>query len=104
MKSEILDKFAALITFAFGLVAALAWNGAIIAIFTKYFGTAENITAMVIYAVMVTLIAVLATILIARSVKKAKGAAPSTKECPYCMTDIPIKATRCPNCTSELAD
>ncbi len=29
--------------------------------------------------------------------------APSTKECPYCYTNIPIKATRCPNCTSELA-
>jgi len=28
--------------------------------------------------------------------------APSTKECPYCYTNIPIKATRCPNCTSEL--
>jgi large conductance mechanosensitive channel len=28
--------------------------------------------------------------------------APSTKECPYCYTNIPIKANRCPNCTSEL--
>jgi large conductance mechanosensitive channel len=28
--------------------------------------------------------------------------APSTKECPYCYTNIPVKATRCPNCTSEL--
>lgn len=28
--------------------------------------------------------------------------APSTKECPYCFTNIPIKASRCPNCTSEL--
>ena len=27
---------------------------------------------------------------------------PSTKECPYCHTNIPIKATRCPNCTSQL--
>ena len=27
---------------------------------------------------------------------------PSTKECPYCFTPISIKATRCPNCTSEL--
>jgi large conductance mechanosensitive channel len=24
------------------------------------------------------------------------------KECPYCATAIPLKATRCPNCTSEL--
>ncbi len=30
-------------------------------------------------------------------------AAPTTKECPYCASTIPIKATRCPNCTSQLA-
>ena len=29
-------------------------------------------------------------------------AAPTTKECPYCFSSIAIKATRCPNCTSEL--
>ncbi len=27
---------------------------------------------------------------------------PTTKECPYCLTEIPIEATRCPNCTSHL--
>lgn len=27
---------------------------------------------------------------------------PTTKECPFCGTQIPIKAVRCPNCTSEL--
>lgn len=30
----------------------------------------------------------------------AKG--PVTKDCPYCFTSIPIKATRCPNCTTQL--
>jgi len=34
--------------------------------------------------------------------KKAEEPAPTTKECPYCFTSIPIQATRCPNCTSEL--
>jgi len=29
-------------------------------------------------------------------------AEPTTKECPKCYTAIPIKATRCPNCTSDL--
>ena len=29
-------------------------------------------------------------------------AEPTTKECPHCITEISIKATRCPNCTSEL--
>ncbi|MGP8080320.1 MAG: large-conductance mechanosensitive channel protein MscL [Dehalococcoidales bacterium] len=32
----------------------------------------------------------------------APPAAPTTKECAFCGTQIPIKATRCPNCTSEL--
>jgi len=29
-------------------------------------------------------------------------AAPTTKECPFCYSNIPVKATRCPHCTSEL--
>jgi large conductance mechanosensitive channel len=28
--------------------------------------------------------------------------APATKECTYCLSTIPLKATRCPNCTSEV--
>jgi len=27
---------------------------------------------------------------------------PTTKQCPFCFTDIPIPATRCPHCTSQL--
>ena len=34
--------------------------------------------------------------------KPAPAAAPTTKECTFCHTAIPLKATRCPNCTSEL--
>ena len=34
--------------------------------------------------------------------RPAPAAAPTTKECPYCFSTIPIKATRCPNCTSEI--
>jgi large conductance mechanosensitive channel len=34
--------------------------------------------------------------------QEAPAAAPTTKECSFCFTTIPIKATRCPNCTSEL--
>jgi len=35
--------------------------------------------------------------------KKPAPADPVTKECPHCATIIPIKAHRCPNCTSELS-
>ena len=34
--------------------------------------------------------------------KPEKPAAPTTKACPFCLSDIPIKATRCPHCTSEV--
>ncbi len=52
------------------LVAALAWNGAIRAIFAKVFGDPDTILAMLIYAVVVTIIAIIATIIVARSVAK----------------------------------
>ncbi len=42
----------------------------------------------------------------ANNMKKAPApaapAAPTTKECPHCFSTISIKATRCPNCTSEI--
>ena len=34
--------------------------------------------------------------------KPVPVAEPTIKDCPYCFSIIPIKATRCPNCTSEL--
>ncbi|HNB50856.1 MAG TPA: large conductance mechanosensitive channel protein MscL [Anaerolineales bacterium] len=50
-----------------------------------------------------------AIFMILRGVERAKKkeapaapAAPATKECPYCVSQISLKATRCPNCTSQL--
>ena len=35
--------------------------------------------------------------------KQEEEAAPTTKMCPYCKSeDVPIEATRCPHCTSQL--
>jgi len=34
--------------------------------------------------------------------EEAPPAEPTTKDCPFCFTSIPIKATRCPHCTSKL--
>jgi large conductance mechanosensitive channel len=34
--------------------------------------------------------------------KEAPPAEPTEKDCPFCLTKIPIKATRCPHCTSQL--
>jgi len=34
--------------------------------------------------------------------KPAPAAAPTTHDCPYCLSAVPLKATRCAHCTSEL--
>jgi large conductance mechanosensitive channel len=34
--------------------------------------------------------------------KQATDAGPTTKDCPYCLSTIPLKATRCKDCTSQL--
>jgi hypothetical protein len=74
LKAEVVEKLAALITAAFGLVAALAWNDAIKAIFKQVFGSAEGIGPMLTYAVVVTVVAVLAAIWIGNVAEKHKSA------------------------------
>lgn len=69
---EILDKLGALVTAAFGLVAALAWNEAIQTIFIELFGAQKQVLPMLIYAATVTIIAVVATLVIARAISKTK--------------------------------
>ena len=56
------------------------------------------------------LIVALAVFLLVKQVNRIKSsvdkplptAAPTTKDCPFCASTISIKATRCPNCTSQL--
>lgn len=40
--------------------------------------------------------------LVNRMQKEEEAAAPTMKACPYCQTEIPLDATRCPHCTSQL--
>ena len=60
-------------------------------------------------AVISFLIVAFAVFLLIKGINKlqeeeAPPEEPTTKECPFCMSTIPIKATRCPNCTSELSN
>jgi uncharacterized membrane protein YidH (DUF202 family) len=73
MKSEVIEKIAALMTAAFGLVAALAWNDAINAVFKEFFGVADAIIPMFSYALIVTIIAIIATIWIGKISDKTKN-------------------------------
>jgi large conductance mechanosensitive channel len=38
----------------------------------------------------------------ANRMRPAEAAAPNTKDCPYCRMAIPVAASRCPQCTSDL--
>jgi len=55
------------------------------------------------------LIVAFAVFLLVKQVNRLKAstppepaAAPTTKDCPFCVSAIPVKASRCPNCTSQL--
>lgn len=60
LRKEFFERFAALITGAFTFVAALAWNSAIQAVIAKYISPGNGVRGMLIYAVIVTVIAIIA--------------------------------------------
>jgi large conductance mechanosensitive channel len=57
------------------------------------------ITAAVVYFFVVRPVAVLQE----RFIPHHEEAAPTTRDCPYCLSAVPVKATRCAFCTSQLA-
>lgn len=70
----IADQIITLISTSFGLVAALAWNEAIkeyVSVFIKpYFAKGSGVISLFIYAVVITIVAVIITIQTARILKK----------------------------------
>jgi large conductance mechanosensitive channel len=80
-------------------VAAAKAAGAVTINYGFFINTIINflIITAVIYYLVVRPIARLQT-----PKKAVEPVKPATKDCPYCATAIPIKATRCPNCTSEI--
>jgi len=62
-----------------------------------------------INAIVTFLIVAFAVFLLVSQMNKLKKqaeappAVPTTKECPFCLMTVPIKATRCPHCTSQLS-
>ncbi|AIZ56967.1 hypothetical protein Mpt1_c11000 [Candidatus Methanoplasma termitum] len=69
-KLQFVTTFSALITAAFGLVAALAWNQAIKAAIDEVLGPGSNLVGLFIYAILVTILAVIMILIIARQTKK----------------------------------
>lgn len=79
----------------------LAWN--ITGDVTLYYG--KFITAVVNFLIMAFIVFILIKAIntaASKFQKKEEEKAPTTKECPYCKSEIALEATRCPHCTSEL--
>lgn len=72
LKLEVLDKMSDLATAGFGLVAAMAWNDAIKALFTAIFPVSGTIIAQFIYAITVTVVIVIVTIRLGKLTDVAK--------------------------------
>ena len=68
---EYLKVMAGLITTAFAFIAALAWNQAIQSIFIYFLGTPNSIPGNLAYAIIITIVAVIATVYIAGAAAKA---------------------------------
>lgn len=70
---QIIETISALMTAAFGFVAALAWNEAIKALIEEYFSQDNGLMGQFIYAILVTIIAVIAIVWIGRVLAKYKA-------------------------------
>ena len=66
----IMETILGLITTAFAFVAGLAWNDAIQKLIEQFIGTGDALPSLFIYAVVVTVVAVIVTVLLARVAAK----------------------------------
>jgi large conductance mechanosensitive channel len=57
----------------------------------------NNVINLIIVALVIFLL-----VRVANNLQRPKPVAPTTKECPYCLSIIPLKAVRCAHCTSDL--
>jgi len=83
-----------------GPYSSLADAQAVGAVTINYGVFVDTVISFVIVALAVFLL--VRNINRLRREEEAPPAEPTTKECPYCLSVIAIKATRCPHCTSEL--
>jgi len=75
---------------------------------TGFLGSLISFAAVVVEFLLTALIlfAIIKAMNKAKNLKKKDepAAEPTTKKCPFCLSEIDIKATRCPHCTSEIKD
>ncbi len=85
----------------------LVMGGVDFSVLAMTVGSAQVTYGLFIQALIDFLVIAIVVFLLVRAVQNMKKPTPDkpaeVKDCPYCFTTINIKATRCPNCTSELS-
>jgi large conductance mechanosensitive channel len=119
MRGNVLDlAIAVIIGGAFGKIVASLVNDILMPLIGALFGGGQfaelsssvngveifwGLFIQAIVDFLIVAFVIFTIVKVANSMKKAPAPAdPTTKECPHCFSTISIKATRCPNCTSEL--
>ena len=119
MRGDVLDlAIAVIIGGAFGKIVASLVNDILMPLIGALFGGSKfselsslvngvpivwGLFVQAIVDFLIVAFVIFIIVKVANSLKKAPAPAdPTTKECPHCISTISIKATRCPNCTSEL--
>lgn len=90
-----------------GLFARTDFSDMVITVLDVQIRYGSFITAVINFLIMAFIIFVMVKMLnkLASIGKKQKeDEAPKTKKCPYCLSEIPVEATKCAHCTSDLTE
>ena len=88
-----------------GLVAKTDFKDMAISVFDVNVKYGSFITAVINFLIMAVVLFALINVMNKAATigkKEEEPAEPTTKECPFCKSEIAIEATRCPHCTSEV--
>ena len=94
-----------IITPIIGMIGGFDFSGLIITVNNSPIAVGKFINAIINFLLIaIVLFSIIKAVNKAASIAKKpeEEAAPTTKVCPYCKSEIPIEATRCPHCTSQL--
>ena len=94
-----------IITPIIGMIGGFDFSGLVVTVNNSPIAVGNFINAIINFLLIaIVLFSSIKAVNKAASIAKKpeEEAAPTTKVCPYCKSEIPIEATRCPHCTSQL--
>ena len=96
-----------IITPIIGMIGGFDFSGLVVTVNNSPIAVGNFINAIINFLLIaIVLFSIIKAVNKAASIAKKpeEEAAPTTKVCPFCKSEIPIEATRCPHCTSQLEE